>query len=273
MNKQINDEDLKRVAEKIKFIHGYDFLNYAQPSFRRRVQRILELKKLTVAHLLEKIEEHPEFIDEFIKELTVNVTEMFRDPPFWSLLRNTLLPAMAAKGPLRIWHAGCSTGEEVFSMAILLKELGIYRQAKILATDLGDSTLQKARAGTYPAKTMALNTTNYVSAGGDCKLSDYSIYSRDKVVFDPHLLSNVTFERHDLVTDQMDRQFEFILCRNVMIYFNQDLQNNVLKKFHSSLVHKGHLAMGSKESLAWHDVTAKFTQDDRSAKVYRKISS
>ncbi len=273
MSKSIDNADLIRIAGKIKITHGYDFLNYAQPSFRRRVQRVLELKKLTVTDLLQKIEEHPAFITELLHELTVNVTEMFRDPNFWSLLRKKILPSFTKKeNKIRIWHAGCSTGEEVFSMAILLAETGIYQHADILATDIDDTLLQKARTGIYPAKSMELNNRNYRESGGLRHLGAFSRTDRDKVLFDTALLANVTFEKHDLVTGRMDRYFDLILCRNVMIYFNQDLQNQVLKKFHKSLASEGYLALGAKESLAWHEVTAKFAQEDRTVKVYRKIA-
>lgn len=272
MSKTVDDADLKRIAEKIKVRYGYDFLNYALPSFGRRIHRLLELKRLTVDELVDKIDSQPQYIDELLRELTVNVTEMFRDPEFWKLLRDKLLPAITAKGDMAIWHAGCSSGEEVYSMAIVLTELGIYDRTHIVATDLDETLLQRARNGSYPVKSMELHAKNYAAAGGQGEISQYYTIQRDKVVFDKKLLANVTLEKHDLVTHIMPHTFDLILCRNVMIYFNQELQNNVLKKFHSCLAHHGLLALGAKESLAWYDASGKFAPEDRIAKVYRKIA-
>jgi len=268
---EIDIADLKRIAGVVQSNHGYDFHNYAMSSFKRRIQRILDVKKLSVEALLQKITSQPQFIDEFLGELTVNVTEMFRDPNFWILLRDQVLPALAkSHQPIRIWHAGCSTGEEVFSMAILLNEMNLANHS-ILATDLDPRVLAKAQGGTFNIKNFELNEKNYSRLNTGNRLQKWFRESKGNAVIDPALLNSVQFQKHDLVTGKIDGFFDLILCRNVMIYFNQALQNDVLTKFHRSLIMGGFLAIGSKESLIWCDVASKFEIVSASEKFYRKI--
>lgn len=269
----IDVSDLKRISELIYEKYNYDFRNYAMSSFKRRVVRILELKKLTLSKLLGKLTDTPPFIDEFIDELTVNVTEMFRDPGFWKALRHEVLPALSqSKGKFSIWHAGCSSGEEVLTMTVLLKEMGILNDVSITATDLDATMLERARSATYPSKNMLVNEQNYQTFGGCVGgLKKYYLGENGHVAFDRDLLSKVSFLRHDLVTGEIFDQFDLILCRNVMIYFNQDLQNDVLKKFHKSLSPGGYLSIGSKESLIWCDYANRFAVVNNDEKIYKKI--
>ena len=272
MTQDIDIADLKRITELIYARHGYDFRNYAMSSFKRRMLRILDLKNLSVDALLKKITEQPSFIDEFLDELTVNVTEMFRDPSFWRILRDEIIPGILLNHKqFKIWHAGCSSGEEVFSMAILLKEMGIHNDVQLIATDLDVNILDKAKSGSYPIKNMELNEKNYIRYEGKKSLKEYYREENGKAVFDRELVKNVSFRKHDLVTGELFNKFDLILCRNVMIYFNQTLQNEVLKKFHESLFKYGYLAIGSKESLIWCDVASKFIVVNNEEKVYKKI--
>jgi chemotaxis protein methyltransferase CheR len=272
VTQDIDIADLKRITELIYARHGYDFRNYAMSSFKRRMLRILDLKNLSVDALLKKINDQPSFIDEFLDELTVNVTEMFRDPSFWRILRDEIIPGILLNHKqFKIWHAGCSSGEEVFSMAILLKEMGIHNDVQLIATDLDVNILDKAKSGSYPIKNMELNEKNYIRYEGKKSLKEYYREENGKAVFDRDLVKNVSFRKHDLVTGELFNKFDLILCRNVMIYFNQTLQNEVLKKFHESLFKYGYLAIGSKESLIWCDVASKFIVVNNEEKVYKKI--
>lgn len=269
----IDIADLKRISNLIYEKHNHDFRNYAMSSFKRRVLRIMELKKLTVEILLKKLTESPIFINEFLNELTVNVTEMFRDPGFWRAMREEVIPAILLNHrQINIWHAGCSSGEEVLTMCVMLKEMGILQDTNILATDLDGTILERARSGTYPIKNMELNEKNYIRFHGTTlSLKNYYQEENNYAVFNRDLLANVSFKKHDLVLGQILNKFDLILCRNVMIYFNQTLQNEVLKKFHERLFRYGYLAIGSKESLIWCDYATRFIVVNNEEKIYKKI--
>jgi chemotaxis protein methyltransferase CheR len=270
----IDIADLKRISELIYERYNYDFRNYAMSSFKRRVVRFLEIKKLTLTNLLTKLTETPVFVEEFIDELTVNVTEMFRDPGFWKVLREQIIPSIrAGKKQFKIWHAGCSSGEEVLTMCVLLEEMGILQDVSITATDLDENMLTKARSAIYPIKNMQFNESNYVTYGGKANAlhENYYLQQNTHAVFNRGLLSHVSFRRHDLVLGRLFDHFDLILCRNVMIYFNETLQNEVLKKFHESLYLNSYLAIGSKESLIWCDYANRFAVANNEEKIYRKI--
>jgi chemotaxis protein methyltransferase CheR len=272
VTKDIDIADLKRIAGVVQSNHGYDFHNYATSSFKRRILRILDLKKLSVDALLQKIESQPQFMQELLTEITVNVTEMFRDPGFWIILRDKIIPALVQEGKtLKIWHAGCSTGEEVFSMAILLHEMHITSNVEILATDLDPTALEKAKSGTFPLKHLEVNGKNYSKLNTGNPLNTWFKSVKGTAFLDPRLLRNITFANHDLVTDDIDDTFDLVLCRNVMIYFNQSLQNDVLAKIHKNLILKGFLSIGQKESLTWCDVASKFEAFSPEEKVYQKV--
>ncbi|MFW5760359.1 MAG: CheR family methyltransferase [Cyclobacteriaceae bacterium] len=273
MQEEIEISELRKLTEVIKQHRGYDFTNYAMSSFKRRILRVIELGKFSsVEHLIRKIKEEDGYIDEFLEEITVNVTEMFRDPSFWRVVRDHIIPNILLNhNTVSIWHAGCSSGEEVFSMAILLKEMGILNKAKIIATDLDRSILEKAKRGEYAVKNMELNQKNYVRFQGIGQLSDYYNVYNGKAIMDKSLIENVSFREHDLVRGIVFNKFDIVLCRNVMIYFNQTLQNEVLKKLHESLFKYGYLTIGSKESLIWCDIANKFIVVNNEEKIYKKI--
>lgn len=265
--------DIKKITEVVKVRYDYDFTNYAMSSFKRRINRILDLFKIaTVDSLIKKISDDPVFFEEFIVEITVNVTEMFRDPSFWRILRDDIIPAiMLNHDKIRVWHAGCSSGEEVFSMAILLKEMGVLDNVQLIATDLDKEILKKAKSGRYSIKNMELNAKNYIRFQGTSSLKNYYSENKGTAVMDPELAENVSFREHDLVQGEVFNKFDLVLCRNVMIYFNQTLQNEVLKKFHESLFKFGYLIIGSKESLIWCDIANKFIVVNNEEKVYKKF--
>lgn len=272
MIQDIDIADLKRISDLIYAKHGYDFRNYAMSSFKRRILRILELKSISIEGLIKKLNDQPGFIEEFLDELTVNVTEMFRDPSFWRVMRDEIIPGILLNHKeFKIWHAGCSSGEEVFSMAILLQEMGILENVQLIATDLDVTILERAKSGSYPVKNMELNEKNYIRFEGKKSLKEYYREENGKAVFHRELMRNVSFRKHDLVVGDVFNKFDLILCRNVMIYFNQTLQNEVLKKFHESLFRYGYLAIGSKESLIWCDIANKFIVVNNEEKVYKKI--
>lgn len=269
--KEIDIADLKKITEVVKSKYNYDFTNYAMSSFKRRISRILEMNNMTMDTLMRKLQERS-FLDDFLNEITVNVTEMFRDPSFWRILRDDIIPGILLNHQkIRIWHAGCSSGEEVFSMAIMLKEMNLLDNASIIATDLDTNILERARSGEYNLKNMELNEKNYIRYQGVSSLKDYYSESNGKAVMDKSLVANVSFRKHDLVNGDVFNKFDLVLCRNVMIYFNQTLQNEVLKKFHESLFKYGYLAIGSKESLIWCDIANKFIIVNNEEKVYKKI--
>lgn len=272
MIQDIDIKDLKRLTEVIYSNHGYDFRNYAMSSFKRRMLRILEVWGLSIEGLLAKLSDRSVVIDDFLDEMTVNVTEMFRDPGFWRLLREEIIPGILLNNKqFKIWHAGCSSGEEVVSMNILLHEMGIHNNVKIYATDLDQVILEKAKTGAYSLKNMETNEKNYIRFQGKGSLKDYYTEENGRAVVKKELLSNVVFQKHDLVLGNGFNSFDLILCRNVMIYFNQALQNEVLKKFHGSLNKYGYLAIGAKESMIWCDYANRFIVVNQEERVFKKI--
>ncbi len=268
----IDIADLKKITTLVYSKYGYDFRDYAMSSFKRRILRILQLHGLTIESLLKKLCEDAEFIFNFLDEITVNTTELFRDPGFWRLLRQEIIPSILLNNKtFRILHAGCSSGEEVLSMTILLKEMGIHDDVTLIATDIDTVILEKAKAASYAIKNMELNEKNYIRFEGKASLNSYYKEENGKALFNRDLYKNVSFRKYDLVTGDVFNKFDLILCRNVMIYFNQSLQNDVLKKFHASLFKYGYLCIGNKESVIWCDYANRFIAVNQEEKVYKKV--
>lgn len=224
---EIHIVDIRRLTEIIRDKYGYDFTNYAMSSFKRRVNRILDLYRFnSVEALINRISEDKKFFEEFLSEITVNVTEMFRDPSFWRILRDKIIPNILLNHQkISIWHAGCSSGEEVYSMAILLKEMGIFDNCKIIATDIDNIIIEKAKKGQISMKNMDLNQKNYLRFQGTADLSDYYEEKNGMAHIDPSLVNGISFRVHDLVNGVVFNKFDLVMCRNVMIYFNQSLQD------------------------------------------------
>lgn len=273
LSPDIEITELRRLTQVIKDKYDYDFKDYAMSSFKRRIKRVLDLYKFkNVDKLISVLENNADFFDEFVSEITVNVTEMFRDPTFWKILKEQIIPNILLNhNKITIWHAGCSSGEEVVTMCIVLDEMGVLDKAKIIATDIDTAIINKAKNATYPIKNMDVNSKNYARYQGTRSLEYYYKEINGEAVIHKSLLENVSYRKHDLVQGVVFSKFDLILCRNVMIYFNQTLQNHVLNKLHESLFKYGYLAIGSKESLIWCEIANKFIVVNNEEKIYKKV--
>lgn len=266
----MNAEQIELLNSFLKQKFNYDFSNYALSSYERRIDRYLILRKIdNITALMAYLEASKANLDDFIEEITVNTTEMFRDPTVWLSLRNNILPALNKNQNIRIWHAGCSSGEEVASMLILLKELGMLEKSKLYATDLSAQMLNHAKEAKFREKNMELNRENYYKAGGSNNFNDFFDYKNEFYNLDKSLIEYVTFKRHNLVSDAAFTKFDLILCRNVMIYFNKDLQDVVIEKFSQSLFKNAFLAIGKKESLIFCKHVDLFSVVDEENKIYK----
>jgi chemotaxis protein methyltransferase CheR len=262
--------EVSLLLEAIYRCYGFDFRSYAYASIKRRLwRRASEDGLATLSALQEKVLHEPAVMERLLVDLTVNVTAMFRDPSFFLALRRDVIPILRTYPFIRIWHAGCSSGEEVYSMAILLKEEGLYERARIYATDLSESLLARAREGIFPLAKMQEYTLNYQRAGGKRSFSEYYVARYDAARFDPALCENVLFSPHNLVTDRSFAEFHLILCRNVMIYFDRSLQERVLQLVTDSLVKFGLLALGKKESLKSMSLESRYELLDSAERIYR----
>jgi chemotaxis protein methyltransferase CheR len=264
--------EIKKIVDVLLETRGIDFSNYAFSSFRRRITRYLEINKIRdFEKFVETLKENQSYGDNLIKEITVNVTEMFRDPSFWIVLRNNILPQFNTNQPIKIWHAACSTGEEVYSMAILLQEEGFLNNAKIVATDLNSDVIKVAKEGIYQLKNQETNIKNYNQFGGKSKLSSYYEVIGNTVQYDRQLTDNVDFMTHNLSQDGPFSRFDLIICRNVLIYFNFKLQEKVIQVFEKSLSKGSFLGIGSKESISWCRASRFFEAESIEENIYKKI--
>jgi chemotaxis protein methyltransferase CheR len=264
--------EIELLLEGIYRHYGFDFRSYAYASLRRRLWKRIAAEGLgTVSGLQERVLHEPAMMEQVLLDLSVNVTAMFRDPSFYLAFREKVVPLLRTYPFIRVWHAGCSTGEEVFSMAILLREEGLYDRARIYATDINEVVLRRARAGIFPLEKMQEYTQNYLRAGGKRSFSEYYTAMYDGALFDQSLTRNVVFSQHNLVTDGSFSEFNVILCRNVMIYFDRDLQNRVHELFYNSLAMFGVLALGSKESLRFSSHEECYEALDPREKIYRRV--
>ena len=253
--------------------HGYDFTDYSRASLKRRINRILTIDKFpSFAELRYHLKGNGAYLQRFIEHITVNVTEMFRDPTFYKVLRERVLPLLATYPLIRIWHAGCATGEEVFSMAILLSELGLLNKSLLYATDINPTVLEKARKGIFPLTNMKQYSENYIQAGGKNDFSSYYTAQYDHAKFKEDLTKGMIYSTHNLVSDSSFNEFQLILCRNVLIYFDKYLQDRVLKLFDRSLETLGYLALGSRETLKFSAIKENFAAVEAKEKIWRKIS-
>lgn len=267
---QLTIKEIKKIIDAVHKVYNFDFSNYAFSSLQRRLNRIITLYKFkAVDELIEKLLADKMFFGEFLEEITVNTTEMFRDPEMWKTLRQTILKQIEHKSFINIWHAGCSSGEEVFSMAILLKELGIYDKTKLLATDINKTVIERAKSGTYAMRNMELNGDNYLRAGGTSSLEIYYETEGAKAIMHQDLLRNVSFRVHNLAMDSHFAKFDLILCRNVLIYFDKNLQEKVFKLFTDSLLKQGYFVIGSKESMVWSSFNSKYKLINNKEKIYQ----
>jgi len=251
---------------------GYDFRHYAYNAIRRRIWRRVHAEKLSsITGLLEKCLHDPSCLSRLILDFSVSATEMFRNPSFFRSFREKVVPFLRTYPSIRIWHAGCSTGEEVYSMAILLDEEGLNEKAKIYATDINAEALKAAKTGTFPLSSMKKYTNNYMHAGGQKAFSDYYTVTDNRARFHPYLVRNVVFAQHNLVTDESFNEFHVILCRNVLIYFDKSLQQKVHHLFYRSLSMLGILGLGDKETISGSAMAACYEEISPNEKLYRKI--
>ncbi|MDD7805726.1 MAG: protein-glutamate O-methyltransferase CheR [Endozoicomonas sp. (ex Botrylloides leachii)] len=251
--------------------YGYDFHNYAKASLLRRVKKYLDLStKEHISDLIPLFIHDKKNFSEFVQQLSVSVTEMFRDPDFFSAIRSQVLPLLKTYPFIKIWHAGCATGEEVYSMAIILEEAGLLDRCQIYATDFNEFSLNTARKAIYPSKNIPLYEENYKLSGGIGELSDYYHKMYESIKFNDRLSERITFANHNLVADGIFGEMNIIFCRNVLIYFNQTLQDQVLHMFFDSLCPFGILCIGKRENLQFSRVSNSFEQVNRKQRIYKK---
>lgn len=248
----------------------YDFRQYSRSSLRRRLeQALMRFECESITKLQEKIIHEPNFFPKLIPYLTVNTTEMFRDPSYFKSLREKIFPFLQTFPSIKIWIAGCSTGEEVFSMAIILRELGMKKYL-IYATDINPMNLEMAKKGIFDLDEVRKASRNYQLSGGITSLSDYYEAAYDSVRFNPNLLNNVVFSDHSLATDSVFSETHFVSCRNVLIYFERPLQDRVLGLFKESLTRDGFLGLGTKETIQFSTVKNDFVVVDQENRIYQK---
>jgi chemotaxis protein methyltransferase CheR len=259
---------LRGIAER----YGYDFQSYARASLTRRLRRVIHDQGLSsVSALQEEVLHDPVRMTRLIEAMSVHSTSMFRDSDVYRALRREVIPILRTYPFVRIWHAGCSTGEEVYSLAILLHEEGLYKRCRIYATDISDTVLDRAMKGIFPLRTMRENTLGYQAAGGREDFSSYYTADSENVVFRSWLRQNMTFSQHNLVCDRPFNEFQLILCRNVLIYFDQELRSHVHDLFHASLHKFGLLVIGKRESARFTNVESCYRELVPGLKIYRRV--
>jgi chemotaxis protein methyltransferase CheR len=265
------DEEIEELLKVIYQEFGYDFSDYSPAHVKRRILNRLRLDGIpNMASMQQKVISDKKFTVRLLQDLSITVTEMFRNPEFYLALRKDVIPVLKTYPFFRIWHAGCATGEEVYSMAILLQEEGILQRATIYATDFNPLALEIAKAGVYPEKLIKEYSVNYSKSGGKARLSDYFVLEQDFIKMKSELKKNVVWANHNLVTDSVFSSVHLIMCRNVLIYFNRNLQNRVLKLFNDSLLDGGYLCLGSKESIKFSNTVKDFKETDAKNKIYKK---
>jgi chemotaxis protein methyltransferase CheR len=264
--------ELQLLLEGVYRQYGFDFREYAPASLKRRVWRRVQAEQAgTIAGLLERVLHDPDVMERLLLDLSINVTSMFRDPTFYVAFREQVVPMLRTYPFTRIWIAGCSTGEEVYSLSILLREEGIYDRTRIYATDINEAVLERAREGVFPLEKMQEYTENYIRAGGKRSFSEYYLAKYEGALFDRSLTDNVVWAPHNLVQDRSFNTFNAILCRNVMIYFDRALQTRVHQLFYDSLERFGILALGHKESIRFTGIEDVYEELDVHEKLYRKV--
>jgi chemotaxis protein methyltransferase CheR len=267
----IQDQELELLLNDVHTRYGYDFTEYSKASLHRRIQRLFSMDKFpSFAEFRYRLQNDSHYFRRFVEEITVNVTEMLRDPSFYRTLRTTILPILATYPFIRIWHAGCSTGEEVYSMAILLKEAGLLQNTLLYGTDINPLVIEKARKGIFPVSQMQKYSENYIQSGGVRDFSTYYTANYHLAKFDSSLSAKMIFSTHNLVSDFSFNEFQLILCRNVLIYFERELQAKVIRLFDYSLENFGYLALGSKESIRFSALADRYKQVGHE-KIWRKV--
>ncbi len=267
-----NEEiEIELLVEAINRKYGYDFRNYAKASLRRRIMHRFAIEDFAnISEMQHRVLNDEKLLEKLLLDLSINTTEMFRDPFFYRALRTEIFPLLKQYPSIKIWHAGCSTGEEVYSTAILMKEEGLYDRATIYATDFNEVVLKKAKEGIFPIDTMKKFTCNYQDAGGREEFSEYYVSNGQAVIMNGALKENIVFADHNLVTDSVFGEMNLIMCRNVFIYFNNKLQDHVIRLFRDSLAQRGILCLGSRETIDFSKYAGSFRTLVKEEKIYEK---
>lgn len=267
----LKEEEVNLFVNEMAQRYGYDFNNYARASLKRRISRLITVDKIPgFTELIYRLRNDPEYMMHAVEEITVNVTEMFRDPLVFKMIREEVLPVLATHPFIRIWHAGCATGEEVYSMAILLEEANLLHKSLLYATDLNPSVIENIKRGIFPLNRMQQFSENYIASGGKRDFSTYYTAQYGWAKFNQRLKQKMIAAMHNLVSDRSFNEFQLIFCRNVLIYFDKVLQDKVFKLFDDSLEKLGFLVLGSKENLRFSPIAKKFTQVQKE-KIWRKL--
>jgi len=271
----IENIELKLLLDAVYMRYGYDFKDYTKSHVKRRVLNRVELNELdNITQLTSKVLYNSDVFNELLMDLSINVTEMFRFPLFFKELRERVIPILKTYPTINVWHAGCSTGEEVISMAILLSEEGLLERSRIYATDINKNVLDIAKQGIYPISEIRKWTKNYQDAGGNKSFSDYYTAKYDSVIMNPELYKNIVFLEHNLTQDKKFISANLIVCRNVLIYFNKELKEKVLTLFDNSLINGGVLGIGSKECIKFRSIYDKLDVLSEGARIfYKKVES
>jgi chemotaxis protein methyltransferase CheR len=269
----LEDIEIDLMLEGIFRQYGFDFRNYARSSLKRRVRNFVRDEHIgSISLLQDRLLHDPAWLDRFVYSLSVNVSAMFRDPNFYVAFRNEVVPLLRTYPFVRLWLAGVSMGEEVYSLAILLQEEGLYDRCRIYATDMNDAILKKAKEGIYPVELMQTYTNNYMRAGGKKSFSEYYTVAYESAILKSSLRDNLVFAQHNLATDGSFNEFHVILCRNVMIYFDKELQAHVYNLLHQSLVRFGVLGLGARETMKFSPHEQSYEEIDANARLYRRIA-
>ncbi|PTQ96983.1 chemotaxis protein methyltransferase CheR [Mucilaginibacter yixingensis] len=269
----LTETELNELVDLVKRVHGFDFSEYSKASLRRRLVRIMQFKKLHFYDLKHKLVNDPQFFQEFLEEITVNVTEMFRDPAFYRALNAQVLPYLSSYQHIKIWSAGCSSGEEVYSLAILLHEAGLHHKSFIYGTDINTEVLKEARMGIYSLRKIKSYAENYHFAGLPGSITDHFTMMYDAATIHSELKQNTLFSVHNLISDTIFNEFQMISCRNVFIYFESELQEKVLDLFYRSLCPLGFLCLGNKETIRSDFFRKRFKVINSKENIYQKIGA
>ncbi|GAA4318982.1 protein-glutamate O-methyltransferase CheR [Mucilaginibacter gynuensis] len=269
----VTTEQLDELIDLVRRVHGFDFSNYTKASLKRRLSRIMQLKKLEFYDLKHLLVNDHTFFQHFLEEVTVNVTEMFRDPNFYKSLNTQVIPYLSTYQHIKMWSAGCSSGEEVYSLAILMREAGLQKRSFIYGTDINTEVLQEARKGIYSFRKIKSYAENYQYTGLKGSITDHFTIMYDAATIHSELKQNTLFSVHNLVSDGVFNEFQFISCRNVFIYFETALQEKILELFYNSLSPHGFLCLGSKETIRSDAFRKKFKMINSKENIYQKIGA
>ena len=271
---KLEELEIQLLLQGVYQRYGFDFREYSPESLKRRIlDRARKEKQRTVLGLLDEVLRNADCMERLLLDLSINVTAMFRDPSFYQVIREKAVPILRTYPFIRVWVAGCASGEELYSIAILMREEGLYDRCRLYATDMNEVVLQKAKNGVYPLAVMKDYTDNYIKAGGTESFSEYYTAKYDNAILLPSLRNNVVFSQHNLVTDGSFNEFNLVLCRNVMIYFGKSLQERVHRLLYESLCTFGILGLGNKESLRFSPLHESDYQElDRENRLYRRAS-